>query len=173
MACVAGNPMIAGQIVSTAWDTNVTITSLIMSMTVNALVTGLIVFRIFKVFRKVKGTITFDGKSSCSGGAGGRNIRYVMFVLIESGIALFSIQLARVVPTAFSTDGTSSEQDLFNFMVSCHEMLNVTKTTSGSLLAPFLLITWAWLGYSTYHHPGADIDGIIFPRRDIFDRSGR
>jgi hypothetical protein len=137
VASIAGNVLIAGEIEPTVWGANVTITSLVMSMTVNALVTGLIVFRIFKVFREVKGTMALDEKCSSLGGAGGRKLRYIMFVLIESGIALFSIQLARVVPTAFSTDGDSIEQDVFSLVVSCHEILNVTKTTSCSLLTFF------------------------------------
>ena len=59
-----------------------------------------------------------------------------MFVVIESGMALFSIQLARVVSTALSTGQTESDEDAFNLIVGIHEMLNVTKT-SYSLLTFF------------------------------------
>jgi hypothetical protein len=67
------------------------LTSLIASMTVNALVIGLIVFRIFKVYREVKGVTSLDEKSL--GVAGGRKLRSIMFVIIESGMTLFVIQL--------------------------------------------------------------------------------
>jgi hypothetical protein len=50
-----------------------------------------------------------------------------MFVMIESGMALFSIQLARVVTTALIVEPESpsdSTLDAFNIIVGCHEMLN-------------------------------------------------
>ena len=103
-------------------------TSLVMSMTLNALVTSLIAFRIFKA---VKGNTTFYENLKSLGVAGGRHLefRYIMFVIIESGMALFSIQLARVVSTALRAGGSSSDSDLdaFNLITACHEMLNVTK----------------------------------------------
>ena len=43
-----------GAILTTSWGNTLSLASLIASMTVNALATGLIVFRIFKVFREVK-----------------------------------------------------------------------------------------------------------------------
>ena len=60
-------------------------------MTMNALVTGLIMFRIFKVFQEVK-TATADNQNL--GVTGGSTLRCVMSIIIESGMALFSIQLA-------------------------------------------------------------------------------
>ena len=101
-----------------------TTTSLIMSMTLNALVTSLIAFRIFKAVNT-----TFYENLKSLGVAGGRHLefRYIMFVIIESGMALFSIQLARVVSTALRAGGSSSDLDAFNLIISCHEMLNVTK----------------------------------------------
>ena len=70
------------------------IAGLALSMTVNALVTGLIAFRIFKVFQEVKTTA-----DEISGVTGGSTLRRVIFIIIESGMALFSIQLARLVIT--------------------------------------------------------------------------
>ena len=60
-------------------------------MTMNALVTGLIMFRIFKVFQEVK-TATADNQNL--GVTGGSTLWCVMSIIIESGMALFSIQLA-------------------------------------------------------------------------------
>ena len=99
-------------------------------MTLNALVTGLIMFKIFKVFQ-VSST-TLDETSL--GVSGGSTLRYVMFVIIESGMVLFSIQLARVVSTALKARGSNSDLEAYNLIVSSHEMLNVIKTTSSSFV---------------------------------------
>ena len=66
------------------------ITSFALSMAVNALVTTLIVFKILKVFLEVKpalGSVATEGTK----------LRSVIFIIIESGMALFAIQLVRVV----------------------------------------------------------------------------
>src|SRR5882757_2535746 len=84
-----------GEIDVTEWGNILALTSLTASMTVNALVTGLIVFRIFKVFREVRSVTTSDETSL--GVTGGRKLRSVIFIIIESGMALFAIQLARLV----------------------------------------------------------------------------
>ena len=73
------------------------LTGLTLSMIVNALVTGLIVFRIFKVFRALKTSAADD---RILGVTGGSTLQRVIFIIIESGVALFSIQLARLVATA-------------------------------------------------------------------------
>jgi hypothetical protein len=96
---------------TTPWSYVLGLTSLAASMTVNALVTGLIVFRIFKVFREVKDV------------TGGRKLRSIIFI-IESGMALFAIQLARVVIAA-TGERTNAEQDICPLIVCIHEMLNV------------------------------------------------
>ena len=55
-------------------------------MAVNTLMTGMIVFRILKVTGARPSTLT-----------GGNKFRHIMFMMIESGMALFAIQLVRVV----------------------------------------------------------------------------
>ena len=92
---------------------------LTLSMTVNALVTGLIVFRIFKVFREVK---TGTPDDQILGATGGSTLRCVIFILIESGMALFSIQLARLVVTIMTTNAAN---DAYYLIAGIHEMLNV------------------------------------------------
>ena len=62
-------------------------------MAVNALVTGMIVFRILKVTSGVTPTSV----ERTLGSTGGSKFRHIMFIVIESGMALFAIQLARVV----------------------------------------------------------------------------
>ena len=89
-------------------------------MTVNALVTGLIVFRIFKVFQEVKTATTADDQNL--GVIGGSTLQRVVLIIIESGMALFSIQLARLVVTLVNT-GVAN--DAFYLIDGIHEMLNV------------------------------------------------
>jgi hypothetical protein len=155
-----------GGIDITTWGRPLILTSLTTSMTVNALVTSLIVFRIFKVFREIKAA-TADEKSLDV--TGGRKIRSVMFIIIESGMALFIIQLARLATVISVGDlSTVAEVAAFDFIAGIHEMLTVIIL---SLLFYILLITWTWLGYNTYHHRGTGINGIVFLRRDIFGRN--
>jgi len=113
-----------GQIVGIGWGTLVLEISLAVSMTVNALVTGLIVFRIFQVFQEVKPT----SEMKCLGAISGRTLRSIIFILIESGMALFSIQLARLVVTVVPVSLDAAVES-FNLIVGIHEMLNgITPT---------------------------------------------
>ena len=102
-------------------------------MTVNVLVTGLIVFRVFKVFQEVK-TTTVDDQTL---GVTGRNtLQRVIFIIIESGMALFSIQLARLVAAIVTTDAAF---DAYTLITGIHEMLNVIMTINHCYV--ILLIT--------------------------------
>jgi hypothetical protein len=116
----------------TVWGNRVVLTSLIASMTVNALVTGLIVFRILKVFRVVKSATTLEDRS-----LGGNKLRSVTFIIIESGMALFAVQLARVAITLNLTIG--SLYGPFEFITGIHEMVNVI--ISSVIVTLCLLIT--------------------------------
>ena len=102
-------------------------------MTVNALATGLIVFRIFKVFQEVK-TATADDQ--ILGVTGGSALQRVIFIIIESGMALFSIQLARLVAGIVTTDAAA---DAYYRISGTHEMLNVIMTINHCYI--ILLIT--------------------------------
>ena len=121
-----------GEYLITLWGGALDLASLIASMTVNALATGLIVFRIFKVFREVKDITTSDEKSL--GFTGGRKLRSVIFVIIESGMALLVIQVARVVLVIIDFDISSMNENLVwqavdNLIVPIHEMLNVITSS--------------------------------------------
>ena len=72
-----------------------TITSFAVSMAVNTLVTGLIVFKILEVFLEVKAANTSIERSL--GSTGDTKLRHIIFVIIESGMMLFAVQLVRVV----------------------------------------------------------------------------
>ena len=111
-----------GRIHVNLWTSPLVLTSLIVSLTVNALVTGLIVFKIFEVYREVKDNTISDEKSL--GVTAGSKLRSVMFVIIESGMALFVIQLVRL---AISTQlpFTDAVSDAYTLIVVLYEMINV------------------------------------------------
>ena len=72
-------------------------------MVVNALATGLIVFKILEVFLEIKAT-SVEGML---GSSGSLKLRRIIFIIIESGMALFAIQLVRVVITTSVNDSQS------------------------------------------------------------------
>ena len=104
----------------------------------NALATGLIVFKILRVFLEVNPILvelTLDS-------AGGPKLRHIIFVIIESGMALFAIQLIRVVFSFLPVEWTF---DASNYVIALHEMFNVICSFSTScffFLFCFLLITF-------------------------------
>jgi len=97
-----------------------TITSLVASMAVNTLVTGLIVFRILKVSLEVKAASTSVERTL--GSTGGTNLRHVIFIIIESGMALFAIQLASII--LFPLSSTLVLALVRDFLVVSNEMFN-------------------------------------------------
>jgi len=109
-----------------AWCYKLTLTSLAASISVNALVTGLIVFKIFTVFQqvRVKPTTTSDPDEQQNFGAtGGKKLFSVISVIIESGVALFSIQLARFLVMVLRIGAA------YQILVCVHEILNgITPT---------------------------------------------
>ena len=68
-------------------------------MAVNALVTGLIVFRILKAYLEVTKATSVERTlgSTAAAARRGTELRHIIFVIIESGMALFAIQLVRTV----------------------------------------------------------------------------
>ena len=100
-------------------------TSLALSMAVNTLVTGLIVFKILKVFLEVKATVTIVERTL--GSTRGTKLRHVIFVIIESGMALFAIQLVRVVLFILADQGMLSynSQNSLYLAIVIHQMFNV------------------------------------------------
>ena len=112
MAASCSQFILQGTLDDPTWGYVLVLASLAAFMTVNALVTGLIVFRIFEVFHEVKDV------------TGGRKLRSIIFIIIESGMALFAIQLARLVIAATGL-GTGTEVAVYQLIVGIHEMLNV------------------------------------------------
>ena len=104
------------------------------SMAVNALMTSMIVFRILKV-TGVKSTSVERSLGSTQG----NNFRHIMFIIIESGMALFAIQLVRIVLSFISVP---VEQDPFlevayDIVIFINQMLNVIIIRSSFLLLLF------------------------------------
>ena len=118
------------------WGKTVTLTGLAASMVVNALVTGLMVFKILKVFLEVKqlkseATSVERTLGSLSSTSGGPKLRHIIFIIIESGMALFAIQLVRVVITSLNElqggpgPSPSSLLIVSEFVIPIHQALNV------------------------------------------------
>ena len=110
------------------------ITGLAASMAVNALMTGMIVFRILKV-TGVKPTSI----ERTLGSTEGNKFRHIMFIIIESGMALFAIQLVRIV---LSFIPVPVEQYPFfqaagDIVIVINQMLNVIIIRSFFLLLLF------------------------------------
>ena len=105
------------------WTFPVVMTSLAASMAVNTLVTGLIVFKILKVFLDLKANSderTFGSMSSNSGG----RLRRIIFVIIESGMALFVVQFIRIM--LYNLGDAEQKQKAVNFITPINQMFNVS-----------------------------------------------
>jgi len=131
---------VQGQLSIAVWGDTLLVTGLAVSMTVNALVTGLIVLRISRVFRKVKTTADDRILGITSGSA----LRRALFTIIESGMALFAIQLIRLVITIL-VDVNASSYDSYGLIASSciHEMLNG--------ITPTVILVRASMGSSFQH----------------------
>ena len=104
------------------------------------------------------------------GATRGTKLRSIIFVLIESGLLLFSIQLARLVVSILTVDG-GNDIDAFDPIVLIHQQVNVIRRS----VIPTIDFTdsLASIGNNTYNHPGAGLNGIIFPRPEFAGRNCR
>ena len=97
-------------------------TGLAASTTVNALTTGMIVFRIFKVTRAMPTTTSFE---QTLGSTGGRKFRHIMFIIIESGMALLAIQVVRMLQPFIPDQIIGERITAGNFLTAINQVLNV------------------------------------------------
>ena len=116
------------------WPTTVFVTGLATSMAVNALMTGMIVFRIVKATGVMPTSV-----EQTLGSTKGNKFRHIMFIIIESGMALFAIQLGRFVLLFISVP---VEQFPFleaanDMVIGINQMLNVINIRSLFLLLWF------------------------------------
>ena len=138
-------------------------------MVVNALVTGLIVFKIFKVFLEVKPTLTERALGSSTGGT---KLLDIIFIIIESGMALLAIQLFRAVISGLielQATPTSPQIIALTFAIYFHQMLNVII----KICSFVLLVTFSLLGHCTNNNFGAgfNVSEIVLRKRGIFQGS--
>ena len=128
-------PVVQGQPMEYIWGPPTIIASFTLSIAVNALVTGLIVFKILGVFLEVKAATTSVERTLGKAWAGTK-LRHVVFVIIESGMALLVVQLARLIfyILQFSSYAASIG---YVMLISINEMLNVISIRSVRLLLLF------------------------------------
>ena len=114
-------------LLSAPWGNTLTITGLATSMAVNALMTGLIVFKILKVFLEFKPTSVERNLGSLSSAASeGTKLQHIIFIIIESGMALFAIQLIRVVLSGVAEQTGAIRVAIgMEFAIGIHQMFNV------------------------------------------------
>ena len=91
----------------------------------NTLVTGLIVFKILKVFLEVKQPL-----GSYNSAAGRPNLQHIVFIIIESGMALFATHLLRIVISSLfiANPGLTPSSGIvlvIHLVIAFHQMLNV------------------------------------------------
>ena len=116
---------------SAPWGGVLTLTGLVTSMAVNVLVTGLIVFKILRVFMEVKSlkATTVEQTLGSLSSTGGPKLQRIIFVIIESGMALFAIQLIRlVISILIQVQESQAAAGLFVLLQAAiifHQMLNV------------------------------------------------
>ena len=101
-----------------------TLISLPLSIAVNTLVTGLIVFKILKVFLEVNAISVKRTLDS----TGDTKLRHIIFIIIESGMALFAIQLVRLVLSILAVQSKSQNTLNLNnvlLVAGIDQMVNV------------------------------------------------
>ncbi|KAF8811385.1 hypothetical protein BYT27DRAFT_7240480 [Phlegmacium glaucopus] len=145
LASAGPEHILSGRLVGPHWAYWMILAGVAVSMTVNALVTCLIVFKIFKVYHEVKSTS--DDQSL--GATNGSKIRTVIFIVIESGMALLSIQLARLMVMMFV--GTDAGVKIFFIIVPIHQVLNG--------IAPTIILVRVSMGLS--FHDKESIESTI------------
>ena len=112
------------------WPNTVSITGLAASMAVNALMTGMIVFRILKATG-----VTPTSIERTLGSTEGSKFRHIMFIIIESGMALFAIQLVRIV-----LDFISVPVEQYQFLVAAGDFVIVINQMLNVIRSSFLLL---------------------------------
>lgn len=90
-----------------------------MSLTVNAVVSGLILFRIVKVYWEVE-PVLYEKLFYATGGS---KFRSIAIAIIESAMALFAFQMVLVV---CSCVGSEPSFEVGNLTIGTHQMLLVS-----------------------------------------------
>jgi hypothetical protein len=137
LACANASTILPNQILQAQWGIWMGVAAIVLSMIVNALMTGLIVVRILKAKQfqvrpelhpQALGEQTLPSLEL--GSYGGMKYWSVLEIIIESGMALFCIQLIRVVLQVIDIlEMTSSDVPLnaLVIVIPIHEILNVSS----------------------------------------------
>ena len=145
---------------SVTWAPALGTTALTATMAVNGLVTGLIVFRILKVFLEVKATSTSVERTL--GLTGGTQLRHIIFVIIESGMTLLVIQLVRLVLWVVLSSQFAPPQPLYvayEYIIIIGEIFNVIIR---SVHISFVLLKKiTWLGHHINNNFGAGLIKLV------------
>jgi hypothetical protein len=153
LASIGSASVVKNQLENASWGWVLLSTGFSLSLAVNAIVTGLILFRIVKVYWEVEPVLY----QKMLGATGGSRFRSIILVLIESAFALFAVQVILVVCSSV-TNVTTSE--VGNLMIGTHQMLLVSVHL---LLASFYITNdEVWLGHNTYDYTSTSLNGIIF-----------
>ena len=132
------------------------LTGFALSIAVNTLVTGLIVFRILRVFLKVKAVTTSVERTL--GTTGGAQLRHVLFIIIESGMALLAVQISRFVLYIQTSESANNAYVVF---ICINQMFNVIIIYISYIFV--LLITFTtWLGHHANNNFVACLNGTVF-----------
>jgi hypothetical protein len=130
LASGGGSVFENGETLIAPWEGTLVLTGLCASMAVNALVTALIVFKILKVFLEVRATSVERTLDSLALSSGSPKLQHIIFIIIESGMALFAIQLVRVVifgviELQASPPSSPTLPNILDIVIPIHQTLNV------------------------------------------------
>ena len=132
-------------------------------MTVNGLVTGLIVFRILQVFLEVKAAQACTSVEGTLGSTGSTKFQHIIFIIIESGMTLLVIQLVRLLLQVWVVDPFGVVGQLFaafDYVIVINQMFNVIIRSVHFHFFCFTEI-FTWLGHHTNNNCGADLNEIV------------
>ena len=88
-------------------------------------------------------------------------IRRIIFIVVESGMALFAIQLVRVVLYSLPMESVPAINGV-NIVIGINQMFNVIIRFCSFPTSFVLLITFTWLGHRTNNYFGASRNEIVF-----------
>ena len=113
-----------------SWYLSIVTGFFFISLAVNTLVTGLIVYRIITVYNDIRG---FDSNAQASAhGSGHRNLYPLISILIESGLMTFVGQLTQSIMY-------KSASEAFPLVGGCVVMLYVREFSCRLLILVFLM----------------------------------
>jgi len=150
--------LVHGRVLPTALGNALGLTALAISTTVNAVATGLIVCRIFKVFREVK----TGANDQTLGVTDGITLRSIMFVIIESGTALLFCQIIRFALGLQVTFHPDAAANVYYIFASLQTVLNG--------ITPTIILVRVSMGLS-FHDEDSFVEASIgslcfFPQAD-------